>query len=104
MSIHLQEYLVDQPDVIAPPPPPQPHHSRPADHAAEARDPDQRSVLHFAVFGALLQRLAVLDADEGAGDDDEAREQDPGAEGGEEVVRARYGVETEEHVDVARLR
>ena len=64
----------------------------------------EHRVLHLAVLGALLQRLAVLDADEGAGDDDEAREQDPGAEGGEEVVRARYGVQTEEHVDVARLR
>ena len=112
MSIHLQEDFIDQPDVIAPPPPPQPHHARPADHAAEARDPDERGVLdrvqhrvlHFAVLGPLLQRLAVFHADEGAGDHDEAREQDPGAEGGEEVVRARYRVQTEEHVDVARLR
>ena len=60
-------------------------------------------LLHFVVLGAFLQRLAVLDADKGAGDHDEAGEQDPGAEGGEEVVRARYGVETEEHVYVARF-
>lgn len=60
-------------------------------------------MVQLAALGALLQRLAVLDADERAGHDDEAREQDPGAEGGEEVVRARDGVEGEEHVDVAGL-
>ena len=109
---HLQEYLVDHPHVILPPPPPQPHHPCDADRAAETRHPDQRGVLHrvqhrvlhLAVLGALLQRLVLLDADECPRDDDEAREQDPGAEGCEEVVRARDRVEAEEHVHVAGLR
>ncbi len=59
--------------------------------------------LGFVVLGAFLEGFAVLDGDEGAGDDDEAGEEDPGAEGGEEVVGARDGVEVEEHVDVAGL-
>ena len=53
----------------------------------------QHRVLHFALLGAFLQRLAFLDADEGAGDDDEAGQENPGAERGEEVVGAGDGVE-----------
>ena len=67
-------------------------------------DRAQHRVLHFALLRAFLQRLAVLHADERAGYDDEAREQDPRAERGEQVVGARYLVQTQEHVDVARLR
>ena len=44
----------------------------------------------FAVLCPLLQRLAVFDANKGAGNDDETGEQDPCAEGREEVVGARY--------------
>ena len=91
MHIHLQEDFVDQPDIITPPPPPKPHHARTTDDAAETSHPDQRSVLdcvehgmlYFTVLCALLQRLAVLDADEGARNDDEAGEEDPCAERGE---------------------
>lgn len=44
----------------------------------------------FAVLCPLLQRLAVFDTDKGAGNDDETREQDPCAEGREEVVGPRH--------------
>ena len=106
-----QEYFVNQPDIIMPPAPPEPNHPRRADRAAATGHPDQRGVLDAVqyalldrvVLGALLQRLAVLDADEGAGNDDVAREEYPGAEGCEEVVRAGDFVEAQEHVDVLRL-
>ena len=89
--MHLQKNLIDQPNVITPPPPPEPHHARATNHAAEHSHPDQRSVLDrtqqlmlpFVVLRIFLQRLAVFDADERAGDDDEAGEQDPRAEGRE---------------------
>lgn len=95
-----------------PPAPPEPHHAGAADRAADARHPHQRRVLdgvehrvrHFTALGALLHGLALLDADERARHDDEARQQDPGAEGREQVVRARDRVEAQEHVDVAGLR
>lgn len=112
MGSNSQENLINHPDVIMPPAPPQPHHARPANRAAEPRHPHQRRVLHgiehrvrhLAALGALLHGLALLDADERARHDDEARQQDPGAEGGEQVVRARDRVEAEEHVDIAGLR
>ncbi len=79
--MHLQKDLVNQPDIIPPPPPPKPHHPRTPKETAEPGYPDQGSVLdrvqhrvlHFAALGAFLQSLAFLHADEGAGDDDEAR-------------------------------
>ena len=43
------------------------------------------------------------DAGEGAWEDEEAREQDPGEEGGEDVVQAWDGVEGGQHVHIACL-
>lgn len=107
-----QEYLVNHPDVVVPPAPPQPDHARAAHRAARARHPHQRGVLHrvehrvrhLAALGALLDRLALLDADKRARHHDEARQQDPRAEGREQVVRARDRVQPQEHVHVAGLR
>lgn len=59
---------------------------------------------HLAALGALLDRLALLDADKRARHHDEARQQDPRAEGREQVVRARDRVQPQEHVHVAGLR
>lgn len=106
-----QKNLINHPDVILPPAPPQPHHARAPHRAADARHPHQRRVLdrvehrvrHLAALGALLDRLALLDADECPGHDDEARQQDPRAEGREQIVRAGDFVQAQEHVDVARL-
>ena len=63
----------------------------------------QKRMVQFTTLRALLQRLAILDADKRTRDDDEAREQDPGAERREKVVGAGNGVESEEHIDVAGL-
>lgn len=49
-------------------------------------------MVHPAILGVLLQPLVILDADEGARDDDEAGEEDPGAERGEQVVGAGYSI------------
>lgn len=57
-------------------------------------DSVEHSMLHLAILRALLQHLAILDADKRARNDDEARQEDPRAERREQVVRARYGVQT----------
>ena len=49
-------------------------------------------MLDLIMLGALAQFFVPLDARGCAWDDDEAREEDPGAERGEEVVQARDGV------------
>ena len=58
---------------------------------------------HLVLLRGLLQDAAFLHARECAGDDKEAGEQDPGREGGEDVVRARDVVEREEHGHVVGL-
>lgn len=102
---------VELPDVVGPPAPGQPQQARGADAAGDGGDDKQRHVLDLAEHGAggggLVGQLRVVgqvaDAGEGPREDDEAGEQDPAEEGGEDVVQARDLVEAEEHLHVAGL-
>lgn len=49
----------------------------------------------------LLELWRVLEARERAGQHDEPCQQDPGADGGEDIMEARDLVQLEEHVHVA---
>ena len=87
-EVNSQKYLINNPHVIPPPTPPQPHHPRSAHRAAETSHPDQTRVLDcvqhrvrdLVVFGVFLEHFAFFDGDEGPWYDDEAGEEDPGAE------------------------
>ena len=46
-------------------------------------DGAEHNMIHLVALGVVLQRLVFLDADKCAGNDDEAGQEDPCAEGGE---------------------
>lgn len=102
---------IQQPDIIRPPAESQPQQPRGADTTADSGDNEQRHVLDLvqdnAGGGGLVSHVRIFgqvaDAGEGSREDDEAGEQDPSEEGGEDVVQAGNFVEAEEHLHVAGL-
>lgn len=102
---------VELPDVVGPPAEGQPRQACGAYAAGDGGDDEQRDILdaieHGAGGGGLVLQLRVVgevaDAGEGSREDDEAGEQDPAEEGGEDVVQAGDLVEAEEHLHVAGL-
>jgi hypothetical protein len=105
-----EEDLIEQPDEILAPSPPQPDHTSRTDTTADAGDHEEIDVLYSVQnlgsrvrggdFGVCVEGL---DGGESSGEDHEAGEEDPGEEGGEDVVQTGDGVEREEHVHVAGL-
>lgn len=102
---------VQLPDIVRPPTEGQPQEARGTDATGDGGDDEQGHVLdgpkHVAGGGGLLSQLRVVgqvaEAGESSREDDEAGEQDPAEEGGEDVVQARDLVEAEEHLHVAGL-
>lgn len=104
------EYLAQKPYIIHPPCPPQPSHPGRADSAADSSNHQQGRVLeagqHRHCDGVFLYSFRIveaLDRGEGCWENNEAREEDPGEERGEDVVQGRNLVELEEHLHVPCL-